>query len=91
MKIAKMPTAEVIEGRWRTLELRKRRAIIDALWAQEQDDDEKYRLIERILKSMGWGLFQFAELSLVVGEEKYGFRPTIWRRIEEPQAQARRA
>jgi hypothetical protein len=91
-KIARMPTGEVVVGPWRRLEERKRRAIIDSLWAQERDDNEKYELIKRILGSMGWELFDFAELTLVVAEENFGFRPTIWRRIEEePKQMSRRA
>jgi hypothetical protein len=89
-KIARMPMAEVVEGPWRGLELRKRRAIIDSLWRAEEDPDERYELIQRILKSMDHSnLFTFAELALSVGEEKYGYRPTMWRRIEASEVRRR--
>ena len=83
-KIGRMPCGEVVGGPWHSLELRKRMAIIDSLWLEE-DSEERFNLIERILRSVDLTYVQFAELVLDVGQER-GEYPTRYRRIEQVQA-----
>jgi hypothetical protein len=88
MKIGRMPTAEIVV--WcgpPKLEPRKRRAIIDALIAQE-DREEKFGLIERILGTIGLTPLDFAELCLEVLEDRMGVRSTKYQRIEDERRRA---
>ena len=87
-KIARMPMAEVVQGPWRPLQARKRRAVIDGI-IEGCDHRSKCELIDRLIGSLGYTPLEFAELSMDILERRMGFRSTKWTRVETQEMRRR--